>query len=348
MPGATSPKDRTISAIVPVHNEEGNIAPLLDELTAVLPTVSSRYEVLLVDDGSTDGTHAAATAYMDAHPEHPVRLTRLRRNFGQTAALATGFARARGDLVATLDGDLQNDPADLPALLAEMDTGYDVVCGWRQARAEGVLRQSQSRLAAHVIGWLTGVRVHDFGCTLRVYRTEIARDIDLWGEMHRFIPALCHTVGARVGELPVHHRPRTSGVPKYGKTGLRRALRVALDLFALSANTRHRGHPVRMYGWWALTWALGAFATLAWALAGDKDQALVIGVVTTMLLCALAMLGSGAQAEIAVRAYMRLLGRGPGYVRDEVTTPGWREAWGDQPEPANGRANGWRTGAAAR
>ncbi len=335
MPGAIPPSERTISAVVPLHNEEHNVAPLLAELASVLPGVSGRHEVLLVDDGSTDATAARAADYLEAHPEQPIRLIRLRRNFGQTAAMATGFARALGNTVASLDGDLQNDPADLPRLLSALDEGYDVVCGWRRARAEGPLRQSQSRLAARVIGWLTGVRIHDFGCTLRVYRAEIARDLDLWGDMHRFIPALCHAVGARIGELEVHHRPRVSGVPKYGKTGLRRVARVALDLFALSASTRHRGNPTRMYGWWALLWLGAALVTLAIALAGCAHGAVITGLICSMLLSGLMALGFGVQAAITARAYARIAGRGPGYVREEIASAGWRTMWeGSAPYPA--------------
>ncbi len=320
----------SLSIIIPVLNEEGNVVPLLRELHEAASTLPcERHEVLLVDDGSTDATFERAKRYIADHPDEPVRVVRFRRNFGQTAALAAGFRLARGELFATLDGDLQNDPRDIAPLLAKMDEGLDVVCGWRRTRSEGFVRHAQSRLAASVIGWLTGVRVHDFGCTLRVYQREIARDLDLWGKMHRFIPALCDAVGARVGELEVNHRPRRSGTPKYGVTGLRRASGVALDLLTLSAITRHRANPVRVYGWWALVWVLGAGVVLALANIGREHEAAQAGLVITMLLGGLLTLSVGVQTEITVRSYMRGLGQCPGRTRETIASPGWQALWDD-------------------
>jgi glycosyltransferase involved in cell wall biosynthesis len=322
------PRVCSISAIVPLHNEEGNVVPLVTELAGVLPTVSERYEIVLVDDGSTDGTVREILAEMQAHPERSVRLIRLRGNFGQTAALSAGFRRSLGETVVTLDGDLQNDPADIPALLAELEPDNDVVCGWRRERSEGLLRKSQTALAARVIGRMTGLKIHDYGCTLRVYRAEITKDLELWGDMHRFIPALCRAVGARVTEIPVHHRPRHKGEPKYGKTGLGRAGKVLMDLLTLGANLAHyRGKSLRFYGWWALTWVIGAAFALVLALTGHEEAAEVAGISATMVLSALVLLGLGVQAELSNQITVRLLGCGPGYVRDETPSPGWTAAW---------------------
>jgi len=317
-----------LSVVVPLYNEEGNVEPLLCEVHESATSLGCEaHEVLLVDDGSTDATFDVASRFIARHPEQPVRVLRFRRNFGQTSALAAGFSHARGDIVATLDGDLQNDPRDIAALLARMDDGLDVVCGWRRTRSEGLLRQAQSRLAATVIGWLTGVAVHDFACTLRVYRREIARDLDLWGRMHRFIPALCDVVGARVGELEVSHRPRHSGRPKYGVTGLRRAFGVALDLLTLSAITRHRTNPVRVYGWWALAWVCGAAAVGILACAGFAHTALLVGLVTTMLLGGLLTPAVGVQTEVSVRGYTRQLGQTSGRIREIIASPAWHATW---------------------
>lgn len=321
-------REASISAIVPVFNEAGNVAPLIDELAPVLEGLAERYEILVVDDGSTDGTVDEVRAAIERCPERPLRLVRMRRNFGQTGALAAGFRAAKGKLIVTLDGDMQNDPADLPAMLAELERGYDVVCGWRKSRAEGFLRRIQSAAAARVIDRLTGLSIHDYGCTLRVYRSEITRDLDLWGEMHRFIPALCAAVGARVTELPAHHRLRHAGVAKYGKTGLSRVGKVVVDLVGLSAGlSYHLGRPARIYGWWAATWVLGAVTALLLVILNQEEAGEVIGISATMLLSALVMLGLGAQAEASNRVAVRLLGRGPGYVRDEIRSAGWSAQW---------------------
>ncbi len=234
----------SVSVVVPAFNEEGNVAPLAEELLAALGKAGYDFEILFIDDGSTDGTAAALAALAAREPR--VKVIAFRRNFGQTAAIAAGFDHARGDLIVTMDGDLQNDPADIPALVAEIARGADVVSGWRVRRQEPYwTRILPSRLANGLISWVCGVPLHDYGCTLKVYRREITRRMALYGEMHRFLPALASWVGARVAELPVHHRPRRSGVSKYT---LARTFKVLLDLVTVKFLGSYSTKPIYFFG----------------------------------------------------------------------------------------------------
>jgi glycosyltransferase involved in cell wall biosynthesis len=233
-----------LSVVIPVYNEEDNVRPLLAGLHDVLEGLGRPYEVIVVDDGSTDATLARLREAAQALPA--LRVVRLRANFGQTAALAAGFDLARGDLVVTLDGDGQNDPADIPRLLDRLKEGYDVVSGWRRSRQDPFWsRRLPSRLANGLISWITGVRLHDYGCALKVYRRDILRDVALYGEMHRFLPALCRWVGATVGELPVGHWPRRRGRSKYG---LGRTIRVLLDLLTVKFLMSYWTRPIQIFG----------------------------------------------------------------------------------------------------
>ncbi len=233
-----------ISVVVPVYNEEANVEPLLATLQDALEGLGRPYELIVVDDGSTDGTAARLREATVRFPA--LRVLRLRSNFGQSAALAAGFDFARGELVVTLDGDRQNDPADIPRLLEKLKEGYDVVSGWRRERRDPFWsRRLPSRLANAIISWITGVHLHDYGCALKVYRREILRDIALYGEMHRFLPALARWVGATVGEVPVAHWPRRSGVSKYG---LGRTVRVLLDLVTVKFLMSYWTRPIQMFG----------------------------------------------------------------------------------------------------
>jgi glycosyltransferase involved in cell wall biosynthesis len=233
-----------VSVVVPVYNEEDNVEPLLEALEAVLEGLGRPSEVILVDDGSTDGT---VSRLREAVARFPIlRVVRLRSNFGQTAALAAGFDLARGELIVTMDGDRQNDPADIPRLIDKLKEGYDVVSGWRRDRQDPFwARQLPSQLANGLISWITGVHLHDYGCALKVYRREILRDVALYGEMHRFLPALARWVGATVGELPVSHWPRRSGVSKYG---LGRTIRVLLDLLTVKFLMSYWTRPIQIFG----------------------------------------------------------------------------------------------------
>jgi len=225
-----------LSVVVPVYDEEGNVERLCASLLLGLEELGRSFEIVVVDDGSRDETYAKLLRV--AGEDDRLKLVRLRRNFGQTAAMAAGFDHARGEVIVPMDGDLQNDPADIPLLLAKIDEGYDVVSGWRRDRTEGLIRRLPSRIANRLIGRVTGVRLHDYGCTLKAYRKEIVEETRLYGEMHRFLPALAYQAGARIAEVPVRHHPRVAGKSKYG---LGRTFKVLLDLLTvkfLSVSTK--------------------------------------------------------------------------------------------------------------
>ena len=233
-----------LSIVIPVRDESPNIKRLYDELTATLLSGDRSYELIVIDDGSTDDTFAQLEALQARDPH--LRVIRFRRNFGQTAAFAAGFAFARGRLVVTADGDNQNDPADIPRMAAEIDQGYDIVCGWRKDRKDTLMtRRLPSMVANKLISWATGVDLHDYGCSLKVFRAEVVKPLRLYGEMHRFLPAIASEFGVRIKEVVVNHRPRSAGVSKYG---LSRTVRVILDLltvrFLLSYSTR----PLQIFG----------------------------------------------------------------------------------------------------
>jgi glycosyltransferase involved in cell wall biosynthesis len=233
-----------LSVVVPVYNEVQNIAPLHAELSAALERLGREYEIIYVDDGSTDGSFGLLADL----PARDARVTvvRFARNYGQTAALAAGFDRSTGAVIATLDGDLQNDPADIAVLLAKLEEGYDLVAGWRVPRQDPLVsRRIPSVLANALIGWITGVRLHDYGCTLKVMRRDVVSGLRLYGEMHRFIPALANDLGARIGELQVRHRPRRAGVSKYG---LSRTVRVLLDLVTVKFLSSYSTRPIQVFG----------------------------------------------------------------------------------------------------
>jgi glycosyltransferase involved in cell wall biosynthesis len=224
-PPARKTHDSTISVVIPVHDEEDNIGPLHDALTRSLEKLGRPYEIIVVDDGSRDATYArlSEAALRDPH----VKLVKLRRNYGQTAAMAAGFDHATGGVIVPMDGDLQNDPEDIARLLEKFDEGYDVVSGWRRDRQDSFGRRLPSRMANWLIGRVTGVRLHDYGCTLKAYRAEIVHETRLYGEMHRFLPALADQAGARITEIPVQHHARVAGRSKYG---IGRTVKVLLDL----------------------------------------------------------------------------------------------------------------------
>lgn len=233
----------SISVVIPVYNEEANIDALFSSLRAALSDLDRSFEVIVVDDGSTDDTFARllGAAGTDAR----FKAVRLRRNYGQTAALAAGFDHAVGEIVVSMDGDLQNDPADISMLLAKIDEGYDVVSGWRKIRRDGLSRRVPSRIANWLISRVTGVPLHDYGCTLKAYRAEILEETRLYGEMHRFLPALAHTVGARIAEVPVHHHARTAGRSKYG---IGRTFKVVLDLLTVKFLSVWSTKPSYLFG----------------------------------------------------------------------------------------------------
>jgi glycosyltransferase involved in cell wall biosynthesis len=243
-----------ISVVVPVHNEERSVALLLDELDSALQPLGTPWEAVFVDDGSTDGSYAALTRLHAARDN--VTVVRLRRNFGKAAALAAGFAQARGDVIVTIDGDLQDDPAEIPRLLVKLEEGFDLVSGWKSRRRDPLRRRVLSRLFNAAAGWISGVRLHDINCGLKAYRADVVRGLRLYGELHRFIPVLAHHRGYRIAELPVNHRPREHGRSRYG---LERYLRGFLDLLTVSFIGRYRQRPLHLFG--GLGLALSAAGT---------------------------------------------------------------------------------------
>jgi len=243
-----------ISVVVPVHNEERSVALLLDELASSLDGLGRTWEAIFVDDGSTDGTFAALTRLHAAHAN--VRVVRLRRNFGKAAALDAGFAEAIGDVVVTIDGDLQDDPSEIPRLLAKLDEGFDLVSGWKAKRRDPLRRRIPSKLFNWVSGRLSGLRLHDMNCGLKAYRVEVVRGLRLYGELHRYVPVLAHYRGFRIAELPVNHRPREHGRSRYG---VERYVRGFLDLLTVTFMGRYRHRPLHLFGGLGLLlFALGA------------------------------------------------------------------------------------------
>ena len=232
-----------ISVVVPVYNEERSVALLYDELRSALEPLATAWEAIFVDDGSTDGTFAALTR-LHSGAEN-VRVVRLRRNFGKAAALVAGFDQARGETVVTIDGDLQDDPAEIPRLLAKLDEGFDLVSGWKAHRRDPLSRRVLSRIFNRVTGAVSGVHLHDMNCGLKAYRADVVHGLRLYGELHRFIPVLAHYRGFRIAELPVNHRPREHGRSRYG---VERYLRGFLDLLTVSFIGRYRHRPLHLFG----------------------------------------------------------------------------------------------------
>ena len=291
-----------LSIIIPVYNEEANIPPLMAQVFEVVRGLGTSFELLAIDDGSRDGSFAALEREQRDRPE--LKLIRFRRNFGQTAAIMAGIDHAQGEVIVSLDADLQNDPADIPRLLAKLDEGYDVVSGWRVDRKDSRLKRIlTSRVASRLISSAYGVRLNDFGCTLKAYRTEVLRGFRLYGEMHRFIPVYASWMGARVTEIPVQHHPRTRGTSKYG---LERVAKVALDMIVLKFLERHFVKPIYVFGGIGLASIALSFITFGlavWRWFAD-------GITTWLpLFSALFFLGGticilmGLLAEMLVRTY---------------------------------------------
>jgi glycosyltransferase involved in cell wall biosynthesis len=308
-----------ISVVIPLYNEALNVGELYAELTATLEGANRTYELILVDDGSSDETYAILAGLHAKDPR--VRVVRLRRNFGQTAAFAAGFSRARGRVIVTSDGDLQNDPRDIPTMLAELDQGYDIVCGWRKDRKDPWLtRRVPSMMANWLISVTTGVGLHDYGCSLKVFRAEVIKPLRLYGEMHRFIPAIASEQGVRIAELVVNHRPRRFGRSKYG---LSRTVRVVFDLvtvkFLLSYSTR----PLQIFGPIGLSLGvigaiimlyLGYVRLFGGQAIGDRPLLLLA---TLMVFAGLQLVTLGLLAELQARTYHESQGK-PIYVIREV------------------------------
>jgi glycosyltransferase involved in cell wall biosynthesis len=295
-----------VSVVVPLFNEADNILPLYHALHHAMALIGRRWEVIFVDDGSTDSTYPVLCD-LHAQAKALVRVLRLRRNFGQTAAMSAGFDAARAPIIVSMDGDMQNDPSDIESLLKTLDDGYDVVSGWRVHRQEGFwLRRLPSRLANWLISRITGIHLHDYGCTLKAYRAEVVKELRLYGEMHRFIPALIGGNGARIAELPVQHHARRHGRSKYG---LSRTLRVIFDLMTVKFWLSFLTRPLQIFG--LLGVATGgpgvliclylAVLKLGWQEPLAQRPLLMLGVL--LLVVGVQFICMGILAEIQTRTY---------------------------------------------
>lgn len=315
-----------LSVVVPLYNEEPNVAELHRELTAALGAWGRPYELLFVDDGSTDGTFPVLQELQAGDPR--VRVVALRRNFGQTAAFAAGFAHARGRMVATSDGDLQNDPRDLPMMVGMLEDGHDLVCGWRRRRRDPWLTR---RLPSNAANWLisrtTGVKLHDYGCSLKVFRREVVRSLRLYGEMHRFLPAIASERGVRIAEVEVNHRPRRFGASKYG---LSRTMRVMLDLFTVKFLLSYSTQPIQIFGPPGLLMGgagLGITAYLGYVRLfggqgiGDRPL-LLLGIL--LIFAGMQFLTLGLLAELQARTYHESQDKPIYAVREVLETPAER------------------------
>ena len=260
-----------ISVVVTLYNEAAAVEELVRRTTTTMSALGRPYEIVLVDDGSTDGTFAALTRLHDASDS--VRVVRLRRNFGKAAALDAGFRETTGDVIVTMDGDGQDDPGEIPKLLAKLDEGFDLVSGWKTRRRDPLRRRVVSRVFNGVTGRVSGLRLHDMNCGLKAFRADVARSVRLYGELHRFIPVLAHYEGFRVVELPVNHRPRTHGRSRYG---LERYVRGFLDLLTVTFMGRYRYRPLHLFGGLGLGLTLLGGAVLAY-LVVVKAQGHAIG-----------------------------------------------------------------------
>jgi glycosyltransferase involved in cell wall biosynthesis len=300
-----------LSVVVPMYNEVENVTALLDELSDALSGLPRGFEVIVVDDGSRDGTTELLRKL--ARERGWLRVIFFRRNFGQTAAFDAGFRAATGDLLATIDGDLQNDPRDILAMIAKLDEGYDMVAGWRRKRSDAmVLRKIPSRIANAVIRKVTGTKIHDLGCSLRVYRREVTDELRLYGEMHRFISVLADNMGARIAEVEVNHRPRRAGVSKYG---LRRTLKVILDLITVIFLRRYQTKPIYVFGTLGLGMMFVSFAIAAFVLWEKFQYGVWVHRNPLFILSALAgmvgvqLLATGIVAELIIRTYFESQGK---------------------------------------
>src|SRR6266851_128654 len=311
-------RPRLVSIVVPLLNEEATLGPLYAEVGAALADSGFAWELVYVDDGSTDGSYRELLRLHDLHPN--VRVVRLRRNFGKAAALAAGFEEAAGEVVVTMDADLQDDPAEIPRLVAKLDEGYDLVAGWKRDRKDPLVRRVVSHVYNTATRLATGVRLHDMNCGLKVYRAEVLDHVRLYGERHRFVPVLAHHFGYSVTELPVNHRPRLNGRSRFG---IERYLRGPFDLLTIVFMGRYRYRPLHLFGGVGVMLGLSGFGILLYlttvkiggAGIGDRPLLLlgVLLVVVGIQFLSLGLIGEmltsqheeNAQASAATRAYVR-------------------------------------------
>src|SRR5690554_6209518 len=313
-----------LSVVLPVYNEEDNIAPVHEELAGVLDGLGLRYEIIYVDDGSRDRSAQRITALAEAQPE-TVRVVQLRRNFGQTAAIQAGIDHARGAIIALMDADLQNDPHDIPLMLAQMEEeGYDLVSGWRKHRKDrAITRKLPSRVANRLISIVTGVHLHDYGCTLKTYRREVLDHVRLYGEMHRFIPVLANAAGANIVERVVNHRARIHGKSKYG---LWRTIKVVLDLMTVKFLTSYNTRPMYIFGGTGFILSvLSGISLLAMLVSGITTGDILWYSPWPVLAALFGVLAGhsillGLMMEMLMRTYYESQGKGPYAIRKVVNT----------------------------
>lgn len=309
-----------LTIVIPVLNEAENLPILAERLTDALEKLGRTYEIIIIDDGSRDASFTILTDLARTNPH--LRVVRLRRNFGQTAAFSAGFDRARGEVVVTLDADLQNDPADIGMLLERIDAGYDVVSGWRAHRQDPFLnRRLPSIIANWIISRVTGVHLHDFGCSLKAYRTEVLSEIRLYGELHRFIPAIASWQGVAVTELPVHHAPRQFGKSKYG---IGRTLRVILDLITIRFLLSYGTRPMQIFGLFGLilsglgmlTGVYLTYTKLVYNESIGNRPLLLLAVL--LIVVGMQLISMGLVGELVVRTYYETQSKPIYVVREEI------------------------------
>ncbi len=294
-----------ISVVIPLYNEEESVPQLYEELTATLEATGHPYEIIVVDDGSSDSSFDHLQRLHRLDPR--LKVIRFRRNFGQTAAFAAGFDAAQGDVIVTLDADLQNDPADIPRLLTKANEGYDVVSGWRVKRRDPFHRRLPSQVANWLISRVTGVRLHDYGCSLKVYRREVVKNIRLYGELHRFIPAIASWMGVSIAEIPVNHRPRSFGQSKYGT--VTRTVKVFLDLLTVRFLLSYATRPIHVFGGLGML-AVGAGSALGLYLSyvklvlkEDIGNRPLLTLAVLLMIVGVQMISMGLLGELVVRTY---------------------------------------------
>lgn len=309
-----------VSVVVPIYNEVESLPHLLEAIATTMLAQQLSYEIICVDDGSTDGSPELLKQLAQTRTD--LRAVLLRRNYGQTAAMSAGFNYARGKAIVSLDGDLQNDPVDIPRLLAKLEEGYDLVSGWRQNRQDAALtRLLPSKIANWIIGQVTGVRIHDYGCSLKAYRSELLADMNLYGELHRFLPALAFIEGARIAELPVCHHARQFGRSKYG---LWRTFRVLMDLLTIWFMKKFLTRPMHVFGLLGLFAmflgiVIGGYLTFVKLALGEtigNRPLLILAVV--LLLTGVQLFSFGLLAELLMRTYHESQGRPIYRVREVV------------------------------
>jgi glycosyltransferase involved in cell wall biosynthesis len=301
-----------LSVVIPIHNEERSILPLYDRLTAVMDKLRKPYEILFVDDASSDRSFELLANLVET--DHHLKVLRLRRNFGQTAALAAGFDEAQGEVIISMDGDLQHAPEDIPSLLAKIDEGFDIASGWRKHRVDNpITRKFPSRIANWLMAKCSGLELHDFGTTFKAYRAEVIKDINLYGELHRFIPALASFYGARIAEVPITNVPRANGDSHYG---LGRTLHVLYDIVTIKFLLSYFTRPMHFFGNFGLAGTLLGGGVLGYItvlkilghdVMRDHGPLMIAGVL--LLLAGMVMFSTGLMGEVLMRTYFESQGR---------------------------------------